>query len=97
MNATTSYGNFTNFAPESATLADYIAGALGDYAADYDLTAIETEVRAALNAALPEGVSLAGNELYGPYDERSREIDYPAVLGRVDFWEIAARHENARY
>lgn len=75
-----------------ATLRDYIAGALGEYADEYDLDGLEAEYRAALADALPEGASINGQMIYatGPIDQDAAR----AVAEGVDFWAIA--EGNAR-
>lgn len=95
MTAITSYGNFTNFEPAALTLADSVSAALGEWAGDYDLDAIADGLRTEINAALPEGVTLNGDELYGPYDRRDEEIDYRAIWEGIDFWAIADKHDNS--
>lgn len=40
---------------------------LHEYADDYDLPGLYAEVRDTINRALPDGVSLHGDVVYGPY------------------------------
>jgi len=97
---TTSYGTINTMVPDAGTvtsLAGYVAGALGDYADDYDIDAIVEEYREAINKHLaPHGITLAGDEFYGPYPrpENAGEIIADAIES-VDFWAIVARHETA--
>ena len=72
--------------------AESVAAALGEFAGDYDIDALTAEYVAAINSALPDGVSLNGREFYGPYPRR--EVGIRAVVEAIDFWEIAARHEK---
>lgn len=99
MAATTSYGDFTgNVADSGASkgMADYVTTSLGDFANDYDLDGLIEEYRGAINEQLDStGISLNGDEFYGPYPrpENSTEVIADAI-GAVDFWEIAARHDK---
>lgn len=87
MTTTTEYGQIV-----PTTLTDWVAEALGDFVADYDVPAIVAEMRDGIQAALPDGVTLAGDQLYGPYEPRV-DVDVVAVLESVDFWAIAERHD----
>ena len=98
--ATTSYGSFIRNVADpgpASSLADYVAIALGDVAGDYDIDAIVEEYRGAINERLAdEGITLAGDEFYGPYPrpENAGEIIADAIKD-VDFWTIVARQETA--
>ena len=97
---TTSYGTINTMVPDAGTvtsLRDYITTALGDVAGDYDIDAIIDEYRDAINKHLAdEGITLAGDEFYGPHPrpENAGEIIADAIES-VDFWTIVARHETA--
>src|SRR5690606_36588268 len=97
--ATTSYGTITTMVPDAGTvtsLADYVATALGDHADDYDIDAITADYRDAINEHLtPHGITLAGDECYGPHPrpENAGEIIADAIED-VDLWEIVARHDT---
>ena len=68
----------------------------GDYASDYDIDAINTEVLDRLNTLLPEGVTIARNGMIFAEVEvadAAREIDYRELLDMVDADAIAAEHE----
>ena len=93
MSITTSIGTWATVVGSTyGSMTQDIAGDLGEYAEDHDLDAIETDYRDAINAALPEGVTLAGDEFYGPAHEAiDRDAIREAVEG-VDFWAIAERH-----
>ncbi|MGI5273145.1 hypothetical protein ACQEUU_37650 [Nonomuraea sp. CA-218870] len=107
MTTTTSYGTWNNRVEAySLTVEQTVVEALGEFASEYDTDAIATDYRAAINEALPEGISLSGDEFYGPYyrdevnldgyptDEDDR-LDFKAIVEGIDFWEIAAKHETA--
>ncbi|MDP5310435.1 hypothetical protein [Streptomyces poriferorum] len=93
---TTSYGtwcnrvNSTSTSPDSDVL-DYING--GDNAwqerlhASGAVTLIQSEYRDAINAALPDSVSLCGDEFIGPADPEDDEFEgYPTdEYGTLDF------------
>lgn len=92
---TTSYGNFIGNCSDSgssSSLHNYVTTALGDFAGDYDVDALVDDFRDAINAELEgTGVSLNGDEFYGP---RPREdVDIAGAIEAVDFWQIAAKHE----
>src|SRR5690606_35747328 len=97
--ATTPYGTFIGnvAAPGGAgSMRDYITTALGDYADDYDIEAIIDEYRDAINERLADqGITLAGDEFYGPYPriENAGETIADAIES-VDFWAIVARHDT---
>jgi prevent-host-death family protein len=104
---TTEYGTW-NFITkdESDTVEDMATEALGDYVGDYDVDAIVTEYRQAINEALPAGVSLNGDLFYGPAYDPDKDFDgYPvnddgsldikAIVDSIDFWAIAERHDIA--
>lgn len=97
MTATTSYGSFINHCADSgasANIDSYVATALGEYASDYDVEAVVNGFRDGINAELDDtGVSLHGDEFYGPYPKR--DTDIAAAIERVDFWEIAAKHDKS--
>jgi hypothetical protein len=96
---TTSYGTINTMVPDAGTvtsLADYVAGALGDYADDYDIEAITADYRDAINERLADqGITLAGDEFYGPYPrpENAGETIADAIKD-VDFWTIVERHDK---
>lgn len=99
MVTTTSYGTWNNHIHDlSAGLNADVIEALGDYAGDYDTDAIATEWHQAINAALPAGVALCGDEFIGPaYAEDKTwtgELDLKAIVESIDFWAIAARHDK---
>jgi hypothetical protein len=105
MTVTTTLGTWNNYHRSTLTLEQDVCEALGDFTADYNVDAIEADYRQAINAALPEGVSLNGDEFYGPYYEADRRfdghptdefgvLDITAIIDSVDFWEIAARHDK---
>jgi hypothetical protein len=107
MTTTTSYGTWNNRVESGElTVEQSVIVALGDYADDYDLNAIAADYRAAINEALPQGVSLNGDEFYGPYhredatwgsdlEDEDGRLDIKAIVDGIDFWAIAAEHEIA--
>jgi hypothetical protein len=93
MTTTTSYGTWVTEGDTNALdVAQTIRAALGGYAGDYDLAAIEAEYRAAIDAALPEGMTLAGDEFLGPVPVI--EVDIAACVDGVDLWAIIERHDK---
>lgn len=105
MATTTSYGTWVNHTIGSAmTLEAEVRDALlagGDDYTDEQIEAVADAYRDAINAALPDSVSLCGNQFYGnaypqdctdqadyPHDENGR-LDIAAIIESVDFWAIA--------
>lgn len=96
---TTDYGSWNNHADEyELTVESSVGTSLGDYAHEYDVDAIVADYRDAINKALPDRVTLTGNEFIGPAYEKDctweGDLDIHAVIESVDFWEIAERHEQ---
>lgn len=97
--ATTPYGTFIGNVADpggAGSMRDYITTALGDYADAYDIEAIVDEYRDAINERLADqGITLAGDEFYGPHPrpENSRDT-IAAAIGEVDFWTIVERHDT---
>ncbi len=97
--ATTSYGSFSRNVADpggAGSMRDYITTALGDHADDYDIDAITADYRDAINERLaPHGITLAGDEFYGPYPrpENAGETIADAIKD-VDFWTIVERHDT---
>lgn len=113
MTTTTEYGTWNNHGDDTSltvetTVFDYIANGDSEWADRCNTSgALENMVaayRAAINAALPGSVSLAGNDFYGPYYEADQHFDgYPAnedggldiaaIIQGVDLGEIVAEHD----
>jgi hypothetical protein len=91
--ATRSYGYWESVVDGGgASVEHYVAETMSDFADDYDIDKIVDEFRAAINAALPDGVSLAGNEFLGPVD--IEWVDINQVIDDIDFWAIMKRNEK---
>lgn len=102
---TTSYGSWVRATDSSAfTLDGEVADALlagcdfNDYS-DEQIAVVAAAYRAAINEALPPGVSLCGDEFYGPAYEKdcnfdgypvdaNGSLDIPAIIESVDFWGL---------
>lgn len=105
MATTTSYGTWYNHTGSNLTVeadvADFIGGGPSEWVAQCEATgALEKMVdayRAAINAALPEGVSLAGDEFYGPaYEEDyawEGELDLAEIIQGIDLGDIVDEHD----
>ena len=95
----TPYGTFIGNVADpggAGSMRDYITTALGDHADDYDIDAITSGYRDAINERLADqGITLAGDEFYGPYPrpENAGETIADAIES-VDFWEIVERHDK---
>jgi hypothetical protein len=105
---TTSYGSWARRVEHAdVTLEDTVRNALADaHFIQTELTgAIISEYRDAINAALPDSVSLCGEEFYGPanasdedFDGFDRDedgsLDINAIICAIDFYAIAERIED---
>ncbi|THA29228.1 hypothetical protein E6R18_25315 [Streptomyces sp. A1277] len=91
MAVTTTYGSWLKHTHE-LTVGHTIRAAVGEFAADYDLDALENGYRTAVNAALPDGVFLVGDEFHGPYQDEDADFDGYALDedGRLDIKTIVA-------
>ncbi|GAB7053208.1 hypothetical protein [Catenuloplanes indicus] len=100
MVTTTSYGTWANHGDGELTLEAGVATSLGEYANDYDLDALTTAYRDAINDALPDSISLAGSDFYGPAYDTDRDFTgEPAdaireAIASVDFWSLAAKYDK---
>lgn len=93
MTTTTSYGTWNNHGDRThVRVEDTVAVYLGEFVADYDFGALVTAYRAAINAALPEGVSLNGDEFYGPHP-RDFDLDLPEAIESVDLGSLAEQYD----
>ncbi|MEV8032298.1 hypothetical protein [Streptomyces sp. NPDC086182] len=110
---TTSYGTWCNqVSPYStspdADVLDYINGGDNDWQelleASGALAVIQSEYRDAINAALPDSVSLCGDEFIGPYEVEDGEfdgypqtedggLDFKALFEDIDLGPIVERNE----
>lgn len=104
MVTTTDYGNWNNHGDHSSTnvettVGEYIAGdtewterihATGAF------TRVVADYREAINDALPEGVSLQGNDFCGPYYEKDHtwegELNIAAIIEGIDLGAIVEKH-----
>jgi hypothetical protein len=92
MPPTTSYGSWANLGDRYAlTVEQTVQEAFGDWGSEgLDVDAIVRDYRAAINRALPEGITLAGEEFLGPWPRL--EVDIAACVAGVDLWPIIERH-----
>lgn len=103
---TTGYGSWATEGDRSnvsveASIADAVNGGDRDWRERMEAAGafekIADAYRAAINEALPERVSLIGNEFIGPAYEDDHtweeELDIPAVVKGVDLMEIVERHD----
>lgn len=93
MTTTTSYGTWFYFVrTTSLGLRGLVDELLGEHFDKATLDAVETDYRTAINAALPEGVTLAGDEFHGPHPLDSAKRDAIAdAVESVDIWAILRR------
>lgn len=94
MPTTTSYGTWLNYT-DAPTLEVWIAQGLGEFAADFDADGIATDYRAALAGALPDGVTLAGVEFWGPHPvTEGVERAISEAISATDLNPILERHDR---
>ena len=103
---TTDYGTWNNHGDRSnltleATVIDFINGGDADWRECVEATgafdAMVADYRQAINDALPAGVSLCGNQFYGPYHfagcDWDGELDIAEIIRGVDLTAIVERHD----
>lgn len=106
MVTTTSYGTWVNHGDDSnatveASIADAINGGDKDWRERMESSGAMDDIardwREAINEALPEGVTLAGNDFYGPaYDADASwegELKIADVIKGIDLGAIIERHD----
>jgi hypothetical protein len=98
MTITCSYGTWNRKVDSyTLTLEQSVGNALNGEYTDKQIEAVTEAYRDAINAALPDSVSLCGNQLYGPYTPGDNEfagypqddegdLDIAAIVESVDFW-----------
>lgn len=81
----TTWGRLTHSSLDPATdIANYV----GDFADDFDLEQAEEAWREAINAALPEGVTLVGEEFIGQYGVEYDVSEFHAAIEGTDLDSI---------
>lgn len=99
MTTTTSYGTLHQHSGSPWSLRDGIEDALTGHAGDFDVDAIEAEYRGALGELLPDGVTLNGEEFYGPHPmPEDADVEIQAAIEELKgdrFWEIAGKHDKS--
>jgi hypothetical protein len=113
MTTTTSYGTWNNHGDRGnvtigATICDAVSGADSDWREAMEAAGafdrIEDAYRAAIDAALPEGVWLSGEEFYGPYYAEDKgfsadlldedgALDIAGIVESVDLYAIIERFD----
>lgn len=106
MVTTTSYGTWATCGDRTnttigATVLDYINGGDADWRERVESTGaldrMTADYRDAINAALPDSVSLVGDEFIGPYHpaepDWDGELDIAAIVESVDLGAIVERHD----
>lgn len=95
MGATTSYGTWANHAKAlsvETTVADYIDGGGAEWVARVHATGafdrLVDDFRTAVNDQLPDGVTLVGDEFYGPVDPPGDTI-YDQIRQAIDAFDLA--------
>lgn len=96
-NATIGYG-FWNSSSGTGTdsIDDLVHKLLGEFVHEFDVDAIIDDFAQAIDAALPEGLSLHGGNFYAAYYPHHRgwdgDLDIAAIIESVDPWEIIPKH-----
>jgi hypothetical protein len=103
MTITCSYGTWNRTIDKhTLTLEQSVGDALNGEYTDEQVDAVTAAYRDAINAALPDSVSLCGNELYGPYtpgddefagypQDDEGDLDIAAIVAGIDFWAIVEK------
>jgi hypothetical protein len=95
MVTTTEYGTWVNH-NNATTVEDTVSAYLGDFAQDYDFDGLVHAYRDAINNALAGGVSLNGNQFYGPYPMPANAVDAIAdAISSIDLGELAAEYDRS--
>lgn len=98
MTTTTSYGTLQQHTGDVG-VRDEIESVLAERGGDFDVDAIEAEYRSELAELLPEGVTLNGDEFYGPHpmpEDADDAIETAIEALKGDrFWEIVGRHDRS--
>jgi len=86
------FGHYTS----SSRVEDYVAGYLGEFAADYDFDDLVAAHRSAVNAALRQNaITLCGDDFYAevpiPVDAETLIVD---AIENVDLDELAAQYNR---
>lgn len=72
------------------TLEDSVESAVGDHLTVAETASVSIRYRDAINAALPDGVSLCGDMFIGPYPAPWDALEQlQEMLDDIDFWDIA--------
>ncbi|SDL27368.1 hypothetical protein [Streptomyces indicus] len=108
MNVTTSYGTWANHgdrrnASVEATILDAINGGDSDWQERMEtsgaLDRIADDYRDAIDDALPEGISISGNEFIGlhhtdpDYTDAIGDFDIRAAIEDIDLYAIIQKHD----
>src|SRR4030043_993099 len=84
---TTNYGSWVSIGGGFLTIEDSVRGALGEDAGAFDGDGLVDAYRAAIDAALPEEISINGSEFYGPYPAPADATDPVRSAGpSPDLW-----------
>lgn len=96
MTTTTSYGTWNNWGDRSAvTVEDTVTAYLGEFADDYNVGALIHAYRHEINAALPDGVQLCGDQFYGPYPSPA-DLDLSDAIASVDLGALAEQYDTTQ-
>jgi hypothetical protein len=89
---TTDYGTWNSYDQSNLRVEDTIADYLGEFADNYDVPGLVAAYRAAINEALPEGITLAGDHFYGPYP-RDFDVDLAESIDTIDLATLTEQHD----
>lgn len=109
MTTTTDYGTWNNAVDRSSSTLEssLLDGCFGSEGPDgFNFEAIVSDYRDAINAALPDGVTLSGDQFYGPYHpedqnfdgyatDQNGDLDIKAIVDGVDLSAIVEKHQIA--
>ena len=105
MITTTSYGSWARYTSGLAMTPRDMVGEVLSEMPDPIIDLVTKAYRDRINAALPDSVSLCGDEFYGPAYEADKDfegypltgdgtLDIAAIIDNVDFWIIPQELEE---
>lgn len=89
----TTLGTWLTLGDGSLTMEETVTAVVGDHAEDFDMPALVEAWRSAIDAALPTGITLAGNEFYGPIGLSDAEMaELRDKIASVELTPLLPRH-----
>ncbi len=83
------------FGSSAPTLLGYVEEALGPAVGDYDVLGLADDLRALIEQALPDGVTLEGEEILADDEADITVFDIREAVGWIDVHTVAVGHDMA--